>query len=75
MVCVIGHCVGAHTELALLLKHRLDSGHNSSYLGESLQTGTGTVIVTVVVVVVVEWMSRVSDVWELVLCQDRWWWW
>ena len=43
MVCVMGQCVGAHTELTLLLKHRLDSGHNSSYLGERLQTGTGTV--------------------------------
>ena len=41
--CVIGQCVGAHTELTLLLKHRLDSCHNSSYLGESLHTGTGTV--------------------------------
>ena len=50
MVCVMGQCVGAHTELTLLLKHRLDSGHNSSYLGERLQTGTGTVTAVVVLV-------------------------
>jgi len=46
----MGQCVGAHTELTLLLKHRLDSGHNSSYLGERLQTGTGTVTAVVVLV-------------------------